>query len=140
MVERLSPLGFARVGVMNKRIRIMSATEVQDPDTGAMVPGPPIVHAELFACIEPAMLSRLLKEELGGGGAILNTESSHITCWYVSGVSVSNYIEYDFVDFPPPGAPMRTRRFDILEVRHVFEDYRLLELLCKERVSQEAAA
>jgi hypothetical protein len=36
---------------------------------------------------------------------------------------------------PSALVPPVTRRFDILEVRQVYEDFRLIELLCKERVS-----
>lgn len=138
-MERLPPIaGFTRVGLLNKRIRLMESGQVFDPDTGGWKPGPPVRLAETMAAIEPVMLSRLQKEAIGGGGAIVNAETTHITCWYVAGVTVNHWVEYDSVTYPPPAAgapPVTTRHFEILEVRQVYEDYRVLELLCKERVS-----
>jgi len=138
-VERLPPLpGFTRVGLMNKRIRLLESGEVFDPDTGGWVPGPPKQLAEVLAAIEPVQLSRLQKEIIGGGGVLVNAETTHITFWYIAGVTVNHWVEYDFVAYPPPASgppPMVTRHFEILEVRQVYEDYRVLELLCKERVS-----
>lgn len=136
-MERLSPIpDFARVGLMSKRVRIMEATEVIDPLTGGLVPGPPTQLAEVFAAIEPAMLSRLQKEAVEGGGAITNVESLHVSFWFVEGVTVNHYLEYDYVTYPQRATdPVLTRRLDILEKRQVYEDFRLVELLCKERVS-----
>jgi len=136
-MERQPPIPqFARVGLLNKRVRILEPTVIHDPITGGVVPGPPKVIAELLAGIEPAMLSRLLKEEIVGG-AITNTETHHVTFWYVPGVTVSQYVEYPYVEYPG-GGPTKIRQFEILEVRQVYEDYRLIELLCKERVPQPA--
>jgi hypothetical protein len=136
-MERLPPIpGFARVGLLDKRIRILEDTMTVDPPSGGLIPGPPALLAETFAAIEPAMLSRLQKEAVEGGGAITNVESLHVSFWFVPGVTVNHYIEYDHVDYPVRAdSVMRTRRFDILEVRQVYEDNRLIELLCKERVS-----
>jgi hypothetical protein len=132
VVERISPLGFARVGIMDKRCRVLEPVDVLD-DLGGLVPGPPKLVADVMACIEPAMLSRLQKEAMSGG-AIANAESYHITFWWVPGVSVSAYLEYDEASYPDETA-VTTHHYDVLEVRQVYQDYRLLELLCKERVS-----
>src|SRR5262245_31042004 len=136
MVERLSPLAFNRIVVLDKWVRLMETTGALDP-YGGLVPGPPKIVAQMFAAVEPAQLSRLQKEALKGG-AVSNAESYHVTFWYQPGVSVSQYIEFDDVDYPPAadGAPqpVTTRTLDILEVRQVQQQYRYLELLCKERV------
>jgi hypothetical protein len=138
-VERLPPVaGFTRVGLLNKQLRVMKATAVFDPDTGGWTPGEPAVLATVWGAIEPAMLSRLQKEAVGGGGQIQNAETTHVTFWYVAGVTVNHWVEYDSVTYPPPASgdpPVTTRHFEILEVRQIYEDYRVLELLCKERVS-----
>jgi hypothetical protein len=139
-VERIPPIaGFARVGLLNKRLRLLEATMVFDPDTGGWVPGDPKLLATVWGAIEPNMLSRLQKEAIAGGGQLANVETSRVTCWYVAGVTVNHWVEYDSVTYPPPAdgsaPPVTLRHFEILEVRQVYEDYRVLELLCKERVS-----
>src|SRR5215831_18072864 len=115
-VERLSPLGFNRIAVFDKRVRFMEATGSIDA-SGGFIPGPPKVVATVFAAIEPAQLSRLVKEELAGG-AIANSESYHVSCWYVAGIRVQQWIEFDDVPYPPPAdgsnPPVTTRRFEIV--------------------------
>jgi hypothetical protein len=104
-MERLSPIpNFARIGLMTKRVRVLEESMTMDP-LGGMVPGPPTLVAEPLAAIEPAMLSRLQKEATGGGGAVTNVESSHISFWFVPGVTVNHYIEYDYVPYPQPTFP-----------------------------------
>ena len=138
MVERISPLSFNRIAVMDHWVRLFAPGGTLDPDSGGLVPGPPRLVAEILAAIEPAMLSRLVKETMAGG-TISNTESYHVTFWYVPGVSVSQYLEFDDTDYPEPAdgspPPVRVRTLDILEVREVQQANRYLELLCKERVS-----
>jgi hypothetical protein len=137
MVERISPLSFNRIGVFDHWIRLLEPGGSLD-EFGGLVPGPPTLVASILASVEPAMLSRLVKETMSGG-AIVNSESYHVTFWFVPGVGVSQYIEFDDVPYPPPAdgsvPPVTTRTLDILEVRHVKQANRYLELLCKERVS-----
>jgi hypothetical protein len=137
MVERLSPLQFNRIAVMDRWVRLMQAGGTLDP-WGGLVPGPPVVVAETWASVEPAMLSRLQKESLSGG-EVVNAESYHVTFWYLPHVTVSEYVEFDDVDYPPPAdgsdPPVHVRQLEILEVRQVQMQYRVIEMLCKERVS-----
>jgi hypothetical protein len=136
MVERIPPLEFGRIGVLDHYIRLLEPTGTVDPDTGGWLPGPPRLVASLFAALEPTILSRLVKETLSGG-AIANAENYHVTFWYFPGVNVSQYIEFDDCVYPTPadGSGVRTRHLEILEVREVQQNNRYLELLCKERVS-----
>jgi len=138
VVERLSPLSFNRVGAFDRWIRLLEPGGAMDPDSGGLVPGAPRLVSQMLAAVEPVMLSRLQKEAIKGG-AISNAESYHVTFWYVAGVSVSQYIEFDVVDYPPPAdgsaPPVTIRTLDILEVRQVQQTYRYIEVLCKERVS-----
>ena len=120
---------------MDKRCRVLEPVETLDP-LGGLVPGPPKLIADVMACIEPAMLSRLQKEAMAGG-AVANAESYHVTFWWVAGVTVSAYVEYDEAIYPND-TPVITHRYDVLEVRQVYQDYRMLELLCKERVPERA--
>jgi hypothetical protein len=135
MVERLSPLAFNRIAELDHFVRIMEPTGTLDA-FGGFIEGPPRLVAQVWAAIEPTILSRLVKETLSGG-AIANSESYHVTMWYLPGVTVSQYLEFDDTAYPPPplGFPtFVTRRLDITEIRQVKQANRYYEMLCKERV------
>ena len=137
MVERLPPLQFNRVGEFDRWVRVLLPGGTID-DSGGLVPGPPILVAQILAAIEPIQLSRFVRESLSGG-AIADTENYHVTFWWVPGVTVSCYFEFDDVDYPPPAdgsaPPVRTRILEIGEIRQVKMKYRYIECFCKERVS-----
>ena len=129
-MQRINPTGFVRVGGFTYYVTVFQPRKALDPTSGGMValPTDPELVLRMFCAIEPFDLN-VVREHLAGGGQMINVGQYLVTCWYQSGLRVSQYLEYTDV------ASQRLRHLEILVVRDQAEGHRYQELLCQERLS-----
>jgi len=130
-MERYPPTQNVRIGALVNRVNVMQPTSTLDPDTGGLVPGPPVRVLTISCGIQPLDLPHQADERLGD--TVQNIMLYRVSCWYQSAIAVSQYLEYwDMVTHV-------IRHLEITAIRDQDEMHRYLELVCKERMNPDSA-
>jgi hypothetical protein len=119
-----------RVGAMRHRVQVMKpGSIILDPDSGGLIPGPPVLAFTMACAIEPGTLESM-QETLTGEGQVLAVHTFIVTNHHQPQLAETMLI--DFWD----QALKRTRRLEIATVRDVEQAGRYQESLCKERIGE----